>query len=334
VPLLYFLPSLGYAVFLSLNSGNPTLLFLVAGSVLAMQLGRGFSSIRPDGDLEFLGNRVRIGGRLLPRAPGLWPAPVRDRIYLAVCARDADQLEAFERERQLGGLLLGVDLNGQPLRLELADHRAHLLVIGPTGSGKTILLRQLAAGWSGSCWVVDYKGGMGFAGHPAVQALVTNLSENRTEFWAALNQLLDRREAGEVGQRLLIVVDELGAVIQERDAASSLERVVTKGRSLGVHLMAANQTLSGVSRNILTNCQLRVGVGNVDTVDRAQLGQAKPCPPGARAVLIDHGQDTAFWFSFEPQPHLKPPEARGDTKNPLARNSDFAGDAGQQSRHY
>jgi hypothetical protein len=333
MPLLYFLPSLGYAVFLSLNSGNPTLLFLVAGSALAMQLGRGLASIRADGDLEFLGNRVRIGGRLLPRAPWLWPPPVRDRIYLAVCVRDTNPLEAYERERKLGGLLLGVDSSGNPLRLELADHRAHLLVIGPTGSGKTILLRQLAAGWSGSCWVVDYKGGMGFAGHPAAQSLVTNLSENRTEFWVELNRLLDRREAGEVGPRLLIVVDELGAVLQERDAALSLERVVTKGRSLGVHLMAANQTLSGVSRNILTNCQLRIGVGNVDTVDRAQLGQAKSCPTGSRAVLIDQGAETPFWFSFE-SPRSSPPETKSYSGNPLARKSDFAGDAGEQSRHY
>jgi hypothetical protein len=338
VPILYLLPSLGYAIYLSVSSGNPTLLFLVAASGLAMQLSRGLTSIRPDATLEFIGGRVRIGKKLLPRAPWLWPAAVRDRVYLQVCSvPESDRASLFESQRGSGGLYLGVTENGGPLTIELANHRCHALLIGPTGSGKTKLMRLIAAGWAGTCWVVDYKGGMGFEGS-GVDRLITNLSADRPEFWAGLNELLDAREGGANGPPLLLLVDELGSVLQERDAALTLERVVSKGRSLGVHLVAANQTLSGVSRTLLANCQVRVGVGNLDPVDRAQLGQQRPCPANSRAVLIDQGREIGFWFSFDAEfegpAALKTAPARwsgSESPNPLTKSSDFAGDFRQSA---
>jgi hypothetical protein len=333
VHIIYLLPSLGYGLYLGSVTGNWTLLLLAGGSAVAMQLARAGASISATEPVQFLGNRVRIGKRLLPRFSWLWPSSVRTRVYLEMRQLEPiDRSEIFARELAAGGLVLGVDLDGSAVRLELAHESSHLLVIGPTGSGKTQLLRLIACGWQNPIWVLDFKGGMGFEGFAGLERLATNLDENLEDFWAAVTLELDRREAGGAWRPLLLVVDELGAVLATRSAPPVLERVVSKGRSLGVHLVAANQTLSAVGRTLVANCALRVVVGSVDPIDAAQLAITEKLPTWATAILKSSSGQLPFWF---PKYRAAAPATthsaagEGGGVNPLL---DLAGYPRQQSR--
>lgn len=331
--IIYLLPSLGYGLYLGSVNGNWTLLVLAGGSAVAMQLARAGASISATEPVQFLGNRVRIGKRLLPRFSWLWPSAIRTRVYLETRQLEPiDRGKIFDRELAAGGLLLGVDLDGGAVRLELEHESSHLLVIGPTGSGKTQLLRLIAGGWQNSIWVLDFKGGMGFEDFAGIERLATNLDADLENFWAAVTDELDRREAGDSWRPLLLVVDELGAVLATRAAPPVLERVVSKGRSLGVHLVAANQTLSAVGRTLVANCALRVVVGSVDPIDAAQLAITEKLPTWATAILkSSHGQ-LPFWF---PKYRAISPAAthsaagEGGAVNPLL---DLAGYPRQQAR--
>ena len=329
--ILYLLPSLGYGIYLGTVNGNWTLLVLAGGSAVAMQLARAGASLSSSDAVQFLGNRVRIGKRLLPRCSWLWPSTVRTRVYLETRQLEPiDREQIFTRELSAGGLLLGVDLDGSAVRLELEHESSHLLVIGPTGSGKTQLLRLVASGWQNPIWVLDFKGGMGFETFAGLERLATNLDADLEDFWVELTNELDRREAGDVDRPLLLLVDELGAVLATRSAPPVLERVVSKGRSLGVHLVAANQTLSAVSRTLVANCALRVLVGSVDPIDAAQLAVTEKRPMWATAILKSSSRQVAFWF---PKNHQATTETiqtdAGSPTNPLL---DFAGQSRQQSR--
>jgi hypothetical protein len=137
---------------------------------------------------------------------------------------------------------------------------------------------------------------MGFEDFAGLERLATNLDDNLEDFWVAVTDELDRREAGGSLRPLLLVVDELGAVLATRSAPPVLERVVSKGRSLGVHLVAANQTLSAVGRTLIANCALRAVVGSVDPIDAAQLAITEKLPSWATAILKSSAGQQPFWF--------------------------------------
>jgi hypothetical protein len=331
VHFIYLLPSLGYGVYLGSVSGNWTLLVLAGGSAVAMQLARAGASLSATEPIQFHGNRVRIGKRLLPRCSWLWPSTVRTRVYLATRELEPiDRGKVFARELTAGGLLLGVDLEGSAVRLELAHENSHLLVIGPTGSGKTQLLRIIATGWQNPVWVLDFKGGMGFEGFHNLERLATNLDKDLEDFWVSISTELDRREAGGAWRPLMLVVDELGAVLATRSAAAVLDRVVSKGRSLGVHLVAANQTLSAVGRTLVANCALRVVVGSADPIDAAQLAITEKLPSWATAILKSSSGQLPFWFPRNPA--ATPKVCHTDDRQPVNPLLDFSGYLGQQSR--
>jgi len=332
VHLIYMLPSLGYGIYLGSVNGNWTLLLLAGGSALAMQLARTSASISLTEPVQFLGNRVRVGKRLLPRFSWLWPSSVRTRVYLETRQLEPiNRGQIFTREQAAGGLLLGIDLDGRAVRLELEHESSHLLIIGPTGSGKTQLLRLIAAGWHHPIWVLDFKGGMGFEGFRGLERLATNLDEDLDDFWAALTNELDRRESGGIAPPLLLVVDELGAVLATRSAPPVLDRVVSKGRSLSVHLVAANQTLSAVGRTLVANCALRVVVGSVDPIDAAQLAITEKLPNWATAIMKSSGGQLPFWFpKYRATAQAATHSDEGVSVNPLL---DFAGYPRQQTRN-
>ena len=203
------------------------------------------------------------------------------------------------------GAAIEVDLTTAP----------HVFVVGPTGSGKSQLLRILAKSLTNrylptelQLMLVDFKGGALLDGLGLEPWLVANLSDlegDRSTFWAGLHALLQQRERDPtlLKPMVVIIVDELAEVLRDQAASLALTSVAARGRSLGVHLVLANQGLSGVPRDLLLNLRLRIALAGVDQVELVQLGgKASPLTSGEHpliaARLIQHqAPDRDFNFA-------------------------------------
>lgn len=205
------------------------------------------------------------------------------------------------------------EAQGAALEVDLAL-APHLFVVGPTGSGKSQLLRILAKSLTNrylpselQLMLVDFKGGGlldGLGIEPWQVASLSDLDGDRQAFWAELHTLLQQRERDPtiLKPRVVIIVDELAEVLRDQAACVALTSVAARGRSLGVHLVLANQGLSGVPRDLLLNLRLRVALAGVDQVELVQLGgKATPLTSGQHplisARIIQH-QEPDRDFSF------------------------------------
>jgi hypothetical protein len=98
---------------------------------------------------------------------------------------------------------------------------------------------------------------------------------------------------------MLVLADELPAIIASHALAlPTLEAIAARGRSLGVHLIATSQSLSGIPRALITNLTLRFAIGVTDPGDLISLvpTMRATSATGSRALAI-WGSTTA-WFDF------------------------------------
>lgn len=274
---LAFIPGLIISASFAIQSGNWLLLGAMLFSMLATSLLRSRSTTNVELEISTNG-QIRANGRLLSSFPLLWPAVVRDEVIRLVTAPNSPAVHtAYDSLRKAAldseALPVGVNRSLQHISAQVNQHHPHLLLIGPTGSGKSVFLKNLAK----NCRLmidVDFKGGRNLASLPALMRL-GNLDSEQADFWKRVNLLLDERErhCGPTTPALYFVVDELAAVISSASEASkTIERIATRGRSGRVFLIAASQSLAGISRSIILNCHHRVLLGAVDAIDRTQLG--------------------------------------------------------------
>ena len=280
------------------------------------------------------GGVLRLDGRVMSRFPIFWHQEHRDAVYRLLVAPTSDDLaSALEIAEKLGAQkgspTLGVTKELNPLHIELSQSAPHLLIIGPTGAGKSLLMRRMAQQTSHPIFDVDFKGGGNLADLIAIDRL-SNLHQNPERFWSDLNHFLDEREAtlGAEHNPSWVFVDELAATLNSStSAAKTLERIATRGRSSSVFLIAASQSTSGIPRNIILNCQHRVLLGAVDPVDRTQLGakgNTGPQSPGAIQLVgeyLNSGQQIEFLMLKPSVPRVlqSPRQAERKNANPLAR---------------
>ena len=267
------------------------------------------------GELRVVGNRVWLGERRLPRFQFAWSSRLNQAVYASYAKRTHLAAEAL-RELRFSGWHQSEEaayLVGIAKLFQLNQGAGHLLVIGPTGSGKSELLHLALASLSSGVDVAlaDYKGGA-LNTEARVRRSTSDIAPNQLEFWKSLDEELDVRQVrlqsdgvpswealeriDQGAPRLLVIIDEVVAAIRSFPKAHDvLVRIASKGRSLGVHLLITTQSLVGLPREVLVNLRSRLALAGTDEVELLQLGIKHQFPQGSeqtKAAVLSHDGQT------------------------------------------
>jgi S-DNA-T family DNA segregation ATPase FtsK/SpoIIIE len=339
---IWYLPSMLIGLSFGFSNGYWQLALISVLMVLILVVTQGYKNRYPQFDensvVHVSNAAVAIGNRVLPRFQFLWKAQWH-QLLLAELSRAsaADNFaQALDRIKQVrfrvdraeqGELVswLGANATGE-LILDLVSDGPHLIIVGPTGSGKSeflrLLITSLRATQEFDLALFDYKGGAALEEFAQGSlGMATDLDqESQLELYTLLANELASRErlfasakcssieqyvaAGNSLLRLVVVVDEFVAALSSGPKAlATIEDIAARGRSLGLHLVAATQSLSGVSRAMLTNLRARVVMTSSDPIDMVQLGinpgKHKPTIiTGWASAIVYCGSNQAESFSF------------------------------------
>ncbi|MCX8528546.1 MAG: FtsK/SpoIIIE domain-containing protein [Rhodoluna sp.] len=337
---LWFLPSLIFGAVQGFTTGSWQMLVFAAVSLSIWPLGKWIKNHRDfqlAGLAHFDGKDVWIGDHRLPRREIFWRKSWHSYLWEAFAANRSREAfpKVLETVRARGftgeepkSIWLGIS-NSAELSFKIEAEGPHLLIVGATGTGKSEMLRMMVAGWLNQIEqtelaLIDFKGGATlarFARHPRVVALATDLNATNAlkiaeTFEAELmrrqkvlaeaqaSSIEDFLEGGGRLCRLVIVIDELGELLRQHPKLSSvLEQVAARGRSLGLHLVATNQSMSGVSRGLLVNLRARIAIGDMDPIDFSQLGfrgrfQPRQSQPNWRQARLKNASGSEVEFEF------------------------------------
>jgi S-DNA-T family DNA segregation ATPase FtsK/SpoIIIE len=284
----WMLPSLLFGLYLGLSSGAWHMLAMSSVTAAIWWAMRKFNDGRVVDLSEPViinGAEVWIGDYLLPKREILWKREWHQVVYQAYQAKQSPP--RFE------------------LDLQLEDTGVHALIIGPTGSGKSELLKLLLAqtiGAQPNCQLtlLDFKGGATFSKYSYLGQLKTLATDidghDPGDLWNAIRAEVGSRELALAAKgasriedpimfgmpRHYIFIDELAAALAESPlSGAALTMVATRGRSLGVHLIAATQSTQGLPRTMLSNLRVRIALAEADPIDLAQLNIKRPPEPAS-----------------------------------------------------
>jgi len=207
--------------------------------------------------------------------------------------------------------LLGLTDDGRPLLARLAaPDVAHVLIAGTTGSGKSQLLRTLAASLvltqppaALQLLCLDPKGRtFGPLRHaPHLARPIITTPEEAGEALHSLVRLMELRDRrGEAAPRLVVLLDELADwLFLAPGLTEPLTRLAQRGREAGIHVVAATQRPSAalLSPLLRANFPLRL-VGKVVSPEDARA--AAGCG-GTEAHLLQ-GRGDFLAVGPSPQP--------------------------------
>lgn len=174
----------------------------------------------------------------------------------------------------------------------------HMLVAAMSGGGKSTLVRMalstLALNTSPadlSVLLVDLKNDdlVPFKALPHCIGYAGNLRK-AAEAISQLTQIRDERiEGADKTPRILLVVDELAELSDDKEALAQLGRILSTGRSLGINVWAGTQypTASAIGSVVSRSWTLRL-VGRVDGAQAAQVATQRP---GTGAQFMAHPGD-------------------------------------------
>lgn len=187
--------------------------------------------------------------------------------------------------------VLGLTEEGAPLLARLASPDvAHILISGTTGSGKSVLLRTIAASLILTHRVnalrivcIDPKGRTfrGFVGARHLQRKPVSEPKEVREVLHSLVRMMEVRDRlrEQVGrkngtQRIVVLIDEIAELVMGggQEVVDQLTRLVQRGREAGIHIVAATQHPSSaiLSSVMRANFPLRL-VGKVTSAQESQV---------------------------------------------------------------
>lgn len=346
--LIWYLPSLVIGLTIGLSSGYWQLAlisFLMVGLMAFVQVYKNRYPPFDDSSNYFLSaGAVAIGDRVLPRYEIFWKKSWHELLLVKVRASKApnylEQVLASKSDRgkfldSSDSLSIWIGASNDSERyLNLAKDGPHTIIVGPTGSGKSELLKLAVASLieaAGSLLALfDFKGGATLeAFRNQAVGLATDLDvAGQAKLWEFVAIELESRERAFANQRvssieqynqrvgglqeLVVVIDEFAAALSSgAKALACIEDVTARGRSLGVHLIAATQSLTGIPRSMLTNFRIRIAMNSADPIDLVQLGMnpnkvIQPNVSGwaAATVMTSAAPAVGFYFplGFIPKP--------------------------------
>jgi energy-coupling factor transporter ATP-binding protein EcfA2 len=349
--LIWYLPSLIIGLTAGVSSGYWQLT-LISTLMVSLMLGvslykNRYPVFEPDSRIDVSVGQVAIANRVLPRIELIWKKQWHELLLANHARQMAPDFLAWTKDQisehgfdldpaQSLQLWIGANNSGQKV-LSLASAGPHLIIVGPTGSGKSELLKLLLYSLvqESSCDLVlfDFKGGATLERfEQQAVGLATDLTPSKQkQLWDFVSGELETREQifasrqvsgieqfhqlGDQMSEIVVVVDEFAAALATGvKAISCLEDVCARGRSLGVHLIAATQSLTGIPRSMLTNLRARIAMASSDPIDLVQLGfnpgklsLAAVAGWGSGFVATANTAAEGFYFplGFTPKPKLE-----------------------------
>lgn len=248
--LIFLLPAVALGLIAHAVSDDSTLLWLSIAIMLGWWLFERANRVDLKAQVRFVDDRVWLGTRRLGLFPPLWGTEVRNKVYQAAFWRDPIETvrpESFESH-------IGIAATGELLKQPISARFPHALLVGPTGSGKTQLVRLIASQFDAEVWVIDLTNPTGLAALPGVTRQLNGADPT------ALRDLageLSERELRPLNPKLMLVVENLDWALKDRNLAQLLEKVASRGRSLNVMLLATSQLRSSVPEKVWVNCANR-----------------------------------------------------------------------------
>ncbi|WQX24986.1 DNA translocase FtsK [Helicobacter pylori] len=192
---------------------------------------------------------------------------------------------------------VGWDINHKEVRFEIGEVQNHTLICGRSGSGKSnflhVLIQNLAFYYAPNeiqLFLLDYKEGVEFNAytdpnileHARLVSVASSVGygmsflswlckemQKRAELFKQFNvkDLSDYRKHGEM-PRLIVVIDEFQVLFSDNSSKGkesveqSLNTLLKKGRSYGVHLILATQTMRGtdINRSLMAQIANRIAL--------------------------------------------------------------------------
>ncbi|GAA9848063.1 FtsK/SpoIIIE domain-containing protein [Helicobacter pylori] len=192
---------------------------------------------------------------------------------------------------------VGWDINHKEVCFEIGEAQNHTLICGRSGSGKSnflhVLIQNLAFYYAPNevqLFLLDYKEGVEFNAytnpnileHARLVSVASSVGfgvgflswldkemKKRGELFKQFNvkDLSDYRKHGEI-PRLIVVIDEFQVLFSDNSSKGkesveqSLNTLLKKGRSYGVHLILATQTMCGtdINRSLMAQIANRIAL--------------------------------------------------------------------------
>jgi DNA helicase HerA-like ATPase len=305
---LWIIPSLFFGTYLTVTTGAWHMLVMSSLTAAVFVIGslvRAGQKIDLTQPIELIDSVFWVGRKRISKWRLLWRAEWNEKFYeyftqlqtRALIERELDTSTYFS---QLNSNQAFLGFSGhEPVITDFESDGPHLLVVGPTGSGKSKLLQLICGSLLCSTnesqavfGLIDFKGGATFERIRGERIFFSVSDLKVDQFTIALAQLAEEiskrenmlakfqvasifelRSLGHDAPTLFIFCDEFASMIRASTAASNtFEELLSKGRSLGLIVIMASQSLAGIPRSMLINVRQKIALSGADPIDLHLLG--------------------------------------------------------------